>query len=108
MGRIVGEKRLGACGGGVVARGGERGGERERVARRRLAQRACAAQPPARAAHQSPRQPLHHARVEEIEHARCRTHISNHISIIPRSYNNNNNNLFQEMYSTVLLLTCTN
>lgn len=68
MRRVVGEQRLAARLGRVVARGGERGVQRERVAAGGLAQRAGAAQPPARAARQPPRQPLHHARVEEVEH----------------------------------------
>lgn len=73
MGRVVGDERLAAAGGGVVARGGERGVQRERVAAGRLAQRgaARAAQAPAGGARQPPRQALHHARVEEVEHARC-------------------------------------
>lgn len=38
----------------------------------RLAQRTGAAEPPAGAAGQAPREALHCARVEEVEHARCK------------------------------------
>lgn len=69
MRREVCDERLPAVLGSVVPRGRECGAQRERVPAGRLAQRAGAAQPPARAARQPPRQPLHHARVEEVEHA---------------------------------------